>query len=441
MHKTIISISFLFVCLFVVLASAATQSEVSAENLAESLPENLPENLQASPPEAPAEGPVVEPNPAPSPTPNPSPAPSVAAAPEKVSTEKKLKWSGDLRYRATKSHEAIDQNRYTQQLRARLGVTAEVNKDVDAVVRLMTGTKAVSGNQTLGDSSDPGMPRRSFGIDWAYIDWHLGESSHLWVGRTANPFWAPGKTGIIFDPNLAFEGVALKLEKRGPGGGMFLNLDASVISENYKAPDDVVDTGLVGGDAGLALKTDFGTFTGHAGFYHYLNVTNRLITTVEKGATIDPYSYPSEPYKGNSVYRPDPAKAEYFFAYQYAIWEAGAEWKWQVKPFDFLAYYDAALNDRVRAAHRAEEYGISAKYKRVQLVFVQLLREADSVFAAYTDADTNGGGTDNRGKRISFIYHLADNSQLAYHRYRADRGISTVERPYEADRLELQVSF
>src|SRR5258708_1626416 len=80
----------------------------------------------------------------------------------------RIDWSGDIRYRLAKGHEDIDENRSYQQLRVRLGLRAEVNDDVHAVIRLATAnaqSSAINSNQTLGESTDPGMPRRGFGID------------------------------------------------------------------------------------------------------------------------------------------------------------------------------------------------------------------------------------------------------------------------------------
>src|SRR4051812_17331197 len=100
-------------------------------------------------------------------TANPSEIPAqvepAAPAPEpaKVEWKPKFQWSGDIRYRLVKGHESLDEERTYQQLRARLGARADVNEDVQAVLRLMTASSAISGNQTLGDSNDPGMPRRA----------------------------------------------------------------------------------------------------------------------------------------------------------------------------------------------------------------------------------------------------------------------------------------
>src|SRR5690606_8569055 len=119
-----------------------------------------------------------------------------------------LKWSGDIRYRAVNSKESVHDSRFYQQFRLRLGFSADVNDSLKARARLATGSSAISTNQALGDKSNPGMPRRNFGVDHAYMESSFGGAGSFWIGRTPNPFWSPNKNQTLYDGDLSFEGLA-----------------------------------------------------------------------------------------------------------------------------------------------------------------------------------------------------------------------------------------
>lgn len=384
------------------------------------------------------------PSPQPMPTPEPTPIATPSQPPSASVSIRGLEWSGDLRYRMAQSKESIDDERPYQQLRARLGLKADVNQDTRAILRLATGTSAISTNQTLGDAKDPGMSRRSFGIDLAYIDMGWMTGFRTWLGRTANPFWSPGKSQIMFDSDLAFEGVALKWDRPVESVNAFVNIGGFMISENYSAPGDVVDTALVGGD--LGAKFDFyGSWTAHLGSYHYLNIQGRPITSVDKDAKIDAYSYPYDRYRGNTVFPNDPLlpaeSRKYFFQNPFVLHEIGLEWKKKFEPIEITLFYDRVQNDQVSNFNTADEYGLSLKWRRFNLGYAQSKKESDSVVASFTDSDMNGGGTDNKGSRWNVGYQMSANAQVAITEYKATRGLDSVARDYAATQLDLLVSF
>lgn len=354
----------------------------------------------------------------------------------------RLEWSGDIRYRLYQQKEAEDDPRNHQQLRVRLGVKADVNEEVQAVFRLATGTGAISTNQTLGDKNAPGMPRRNFGLDLGYLDWKFIPSGRVWAGRTANPFWSPGKVQLIIDSDVAFEGAAVKWEPQFGPGQLFVNGLGAIISEQYSAPNDVVDIGLAGLQAGYSLKTaGLGTWTFHAATYHYLNIQDRNIKAVDAGASLDAYSNPFLVYRGNEVYRIDTGSTDNLYRHRYVLSEAGFEWKQKFDPVELTLFYDYVRNEEVSERNVGYETGILAKWGRLSLGYALISKEAESVLGAFTDGDANGGGTDNRGTRMSVGYQLGRNSQFALTDHRAKRGIDTTERDYSGTQVDFIVSF
>lgn len=350
-----------------------------------------------------------------------------------------------MRFRFVNLRESIDDPRLYQQIRARLGFRAEVQDDLTAVFRLATATSAISNNQTLGDAKEPGMPRRSFGVDLAYGEWKFLESGRVQMGRTINPFFAPGRTQLVFDTDLTFEGVSFAWQPKWSDSSAFFNFGGFVISENYAAPNDVVDTGLIGFNLGYTLKTVTGQWTAHIARYHYLNIQDRPVTSIEKDVKTDSYSYPYDRVRGNTVYPNDPLAApadrKYYYAYDFVQTELGLEWKMKVDGFDLTAYGDFAANERAGPNGEAFECGASVRYGRLQVLVAKGTKRSDSVVGAFTDSDFNGGGTDNRGTKYNVSYQLSDASAVALTDFEASRGIDSVARDYYARHLDFSLQF
>jgi hypothetical protein len=344
---------------------------------------------------------------------------------------------------ATAQEDKDDERKY-QQLRARLGLLATVDDELSAQVRLATGTSAISTNQTLGDPKEPGMARRNFGLDLAFMNWKFAEEQRLWAGRTANPFWSPGKSQLIFDADLSFEGLAYQFERKWTHSKIFLNLGSFVISENYDvtAGQDISDTSLVGAEIGFSESTDWGKASFHVGSFEYLNIQNKSITSIDKTATkIDEYSAPFSRYKGNIVYQPDATVAQYFFQDEFQLLETGIEWEVTLEDLKVLLFYDQVTNLKVKTLNQGSEYGISIRSGRSQFSLAQIEKQAEAVFSAFTDSDANGGGTDNKGTRFSASYFLSPHSQVTYTQFLANRGIDSVERKFAASQLDFSLSF
>lgn len=357
--------------------------------------------------------------------------------------EQSWKWSGDLRYRVAKSKEDIDEERNFQQLRARLGFKVEVQNDLSAKLRLATGSSAISTNQTLGDSKEPGMARRNFGIDLAYGDWEFIPHNHLWLGRTENPFWAPGKNQMVFDSDLSFEGLAFKHETSWDAQKLQLNLGSSVISENFDSTSrqDVVDSGVWGAQINFESKLPVGSVKMHYSQYEYVNIQDKNITSFDSGAKTDVYSTPYDRYRGNSVYRPDPAVANYFFSNKYRITSQGLEWKFSDQDAEVVVFYDQSMNQLVDSQNIAKEFGITLRSGRVTAAWVESVKESDSVVGAFSDSDMSGGGTDTKGQKLSVAYQLSKDSNLALTTFRARRGVNSVERDFVASQFDLAIVF
>ena len=63
------------------------------------------------------------------------------------------------------------------------------------------------------------------------------------------------------------------------------------------------------------------------------------------------------------------------------------------------------------------------------------------MIGAFSDSDFNGGGTDNRGFKLSFTYELSSHSNVVLTHYQAQRGINSTERDYKAQQLDFSLMF
>ena len=355
----------------------------------------------------------------------------------------KLTWSGDLRYRVARGKESIDDERPMQQLRARLGFQADMDESTSLVFRLATGTSAINANQNLGDPTDPGLSRRSFGLDLAFVTWAAAEDLKILAGKTINPFWAPAGESLIFEPTISFEGISIKVETPWSSSKAFLNAGGYIISENYdtNARQDLVDAGIVGMQLGYSQTTSFGTGTVHASSFQFINIQDKEITSIQKDALPDPYSIPYDRYRGNIIYRPDPTLKLYNFQDKFVLRDLGIEWKLDLAPVGVVEYYDAVTNTEADDVNRANEMGIALSWGRLLVSWGKFEKQAESLVGAFTDAYVNGGGTDSKGTRVLLSYRLSKSSQISYTQYAAKRGISTVERDYSNSLLDVDISF
>ncbi len=364
---------------------------------------------------------------------------SYAADAEKTS---RIEFAGDLRFRLVRQKESVNDERRYQQLRLRFGARADVNEDMKAILRLATATSAVSSNQTLGDSSDPAMARRSFGIDLAYLDWKLFDNGSLWLGRTAVPFWSPNKVQTVWDSDLAFEGVTIRWEPKWSHSGLFAVLGSSMIYESYNSTtgEDSVDTARVGGQFGHYWKGENWTLTVHVANYYFLNMQNANIKrfTTTANAKVDAMSAPFTVYRGNSVYLKG---TDYFFTNEYILIETGVEWKHKPGALEYVLFADFVRNDGASSLNRAVEAGGGVKWQKLSVGAAFVEKEADSVVAAFSDTDSSGGGTDNRGARFWVAYQVSPGVNFSINHFEATRGVNTVDRQYSGSLVDLMASF
>jgi len=165
------------------------------------------------------------------------------------------------------------EDRYRARIRARIGLTAQIDDWITGELRVATGSDSspVSTNQTLGGSGP--FNKYAIWIDRADIRLKPVEGVELVFGRFANPFWT---TELLFDEDLNFDGVAAsgryaltdQIALFGAAGAFpIFNTDFNLGSNNtgaYSSHDRYLFAGQIGGefkpDDTLGVKLAAGYF-------------------------------------------------------------------------------------------------------------------------------------------------------------------------------------
>ena len=139
-----------------------------------------------------------------------------------------IKLAGDFRARYEQTSIADNINKDRERIRLRVGAYGKVNDFTDFGVRLASGTgKRTSSNQDLGDGASP----KQIWLDQAYVDLHpeLFGGAHLLLGKMPQP-WIT--SGLIWDPDITPEGVAVTYEKQFLPVKLMANSGVFVMKDN-----------------------------------------------------------------------------------------------------------------------------------------------------------------------------------------------------------------
>lgn len=240
-----------------------------------------------------------------------------AAAPEWT---KRIRFGGDIRLRyegdffnknngefLNPSSPSTILNSQTEQdtfkVRARLGATANVTDNVEAAIRLTTGstTNPVSTNQTMGNYSN----KYSVAMDLAYLKFTPTTGLTFIGGRIPNPWFF---TDLVWYRDLTFDGFAGSYQARfsdtlqpffTAGAFPLQDVDLSTTTSNNSKY-------LFAGQVGLDIKPTK-EISGKLGaaFYDYVNTRG----TANNPAYPDQYDYtaPGFQQKGNTLFDIQPS--------------------------------------------------------------------------------------------------------------------------------------
>ena len=340
-----------------------------------------------------------------------------AAAHAQDSWTDAFSFKGDIRLR----YEGIDvdgeEERHRGRFRARLGLTADVNENVKAVVQLATGgDNPVSTNQTF----DGGFSRKDIRLDLAYVDWTPNDELHVYAGKMKNPFHRAGSHALIWDSDLNPEGVAASFAT----GGFFSKAGVMFVEERSVSSDSL----LFGLQAGYEFAlSDGASLTAGVSYYEYTETKGNF-----------PF-YDLRP-RGNTV------DIDGRLVFDYNQVEAFTELSTTIGDLPFSVFADFVQNSEVDSQDTGYAFGAaigkagSPGTWQASVAWQDL--EADAVIGTFTDSDFGGGGTDASGFTIKGKYALADNWAFGGTLFLNDvRDVVDNEHDYSRIQIDLEFKF
>ncbi len=312
-----------------------------------------------------------------------------------VSAEDKptFKVKGDFRYRHEMIEKQDTKTRTRHRLRARVNIEGKVNDEAKIVVGISSGSDdPVSNNQSLDD----GFSSKDVVLDIAYFEYKFKKAPGLSLlgGKVYNPFFKPGKSELIWDSDIRFEGMVGQynhtmddLSVRLTGAGFWVeerkdNTNSSLLAGQgvlrYEIPDQNASVTIGGG------------------FYLYEYI---------KG-----YAPFAGDGAGNSL-APDTT-----YANDYDLFEILGEVNMKAgkTPLTLMGNYVKnttadSLNDgwlvgvRVGKLKKVWSWDLKYNYREIN---------KDAVVGTYTDSDFIGGGTDGKGHEFGAGMQLAEKTSL-----------------------------
>ncbi len=360
---------------------------------------------------------------------------------------RRIRWNGDARLRYEGNffdennddflnpadptelmNSKIDRNRF--RYRARLGLTAEINNQVDAGFRLATGTTGnpVSTNETGGDYFN----KKYFLLDQAYLKIQpmpRAPQTALWGGKFSNPWLC---TELVWDGDVNFEGAAARYDD------YVLDWLRPILTVGWfpiQEEEWYSDKYLMAAQAAVEFKprTDL-SFTMGGAYYDYRNIRGEPNDLLRPGET--DWTAPRFIQKGNSLMDidPQPGSIKTALAGDYKLMDIVAVLNIAVfQPVHINISGDYVENvgfDAEETARRlgekewpdetkAYQVGMSVGYPRVRnfsewnVAFTYRYVEPDAVLDAFTDSDFHLGGTNANGWILKTDFGLTKNLWLS----------------------------
>jgi hypothetical protein len=386
----------------------------------------------------------------------------IAEDKQSVSWPERIRWQGDFRYRwqndeikqrLDSSNQPLeDQTRDRQRIRARAALIADLTDTIEVGIGLATGgDDPVSSNQTLGGSGSS----KDLKLDLAYFDWTFLENGNLAAGKFKNPFYRPGKNGLMWDRDWRPEGFALRWKSERiylQAMGTWLESDTGNSASSFS----------YGGQFGF--KPAFGNTRLNLGAGYWLinsegedcfdapgntggNGANRGCfgnTAVDGSGTLVAGGTPA-------LYIMDYAPVEF-----YAQAEFGTRFPWSLFA-DYVVNIDAkAVPTGPSQGKKLDTgYAFGASVGRdknardwlLKLIYQDL--DADAVLGLLSESDFAGGGTDSKGWVLRGRYMLTDRTNFTLRYFRTERkdsngvenGSSATSNPFDVNTLQLDLNF
>lgn len=213
---------------------------------------------------------------------------SSVAAQAQTAWADKISLGGDLRFRLNNIEDkalaggAKYDTVTTNQIRGRITASAKVNDAMTANFRISSDDSTLnrrSSNYTLDNAAQ----KSPIAFDLAYGDWRVMPGLVISLGKAPNPFWQGGKNEMIWDADLAFDGLTAKWTVDMDTLKPFVNFSYNTIDQLEQTGGIQTENAMqVGAQVGTTLAIgDQMNATVAVGYHNFTNST--AITSVTPG--------------------------------------------------------------------------------------------------------------------------------------------------------------
>lgn len=301
-----------------------------------------------------------------------------------------VKMKGDFRFRneliTDESISGSDSEIFRQRIRLRVGVYAEVNKEVSITSRIATGSTGVGGITSANETLEGYSSKKDIILDLAYFEWNAADNLQVVGGKIPVPFQMVGGSDLYYDSDLTLEGMALQYNKGTDEKGYKINLGYSWLDEVAStATPKNSDALLLGAQITAARKIgELGALFSVA-HYAFTNLEGRVPIAV-KGNTLDGAGYANDFYLmvyGVEITKNIKNKPVIFFAELVENTKASQE--------ETATIYGVKFGD----TKEKKDWSFSVDYRDIG---------ADGVLGVYSDSDFADGETNSKGFRVAAYY-------------------------------------
>ena len=344
------------------------------------------------------------------------------------SFESKLAWAaktqmkGDLRLR----HEDVDADGPTnsssrdqdrQRIRARFGLYSEINPQVDAGIRVATGSS--SDARSTNQSMDNYFDKKQLWLDLAYIDYHPTAlpNLHLIGGKMSQPWVSMGD--VIWDSDINPEGFATTYKTDLGGAELFGSAGYFVLKDN------------VDGD-GVQFRHDLRLYSGQLGA-RFAPTDNLKVTL---GGSL--YSYDNDKdsealaVNGNTTN-------------EFTLYEGFGQIDLTGLVVPLSAYGQYVVNGETDSNQdTAWLAGLKTRLGAFSLDYNYRDVQRNAVVGAFTDSDFANGFTASRGHKVKVGYEIDKNFSVgaAYLMAKSDASNPpTSDADIDTFQLDLEAKF
>ncbi|WP_438281421.1 putative porin [Pseudomonas alabamensis] len=309
---------------------------------------------------------------------------------QKVAWAAKTQIKGDVRLRYedvnVENPTSRSNNQDRERVRARLGVYSEINPQVDAGIRVATGSGADA--RSTNQSLDNYFEKKSLWVDLAYLDWHPTgvPNLHLIGGKMPQPWVSMGD--VIWDSDVNPEGVAATYKTDLGGVELFGSAGHYMLKDN------------VDGD-GVQFKHDLQLYAGQLGARFTPADTLKLTL----GGSV--YGYDNDDSSAPLLVNGNTTN-------QFNLVEGFGQLDFTGLAIPLSAYGQYVVNTEADDSEdtawlagvktKLGAFGIDYNYRDVQ---------RNAVVSAFTDSDFANGFTGSRGHKIKVGYEIDKNFSVA----------------------------